>query len=140
MVYRGRVQQAIIFPRTGIQQVALFITPENALRPSNATIIIPGHRADFMNRALAIEACQQFVLIGELADSRLLNEQIVDQAQEALCHSLGTAVDMKQQEVPYELYLQVRRDITGSGYKLIIIGERTYNGIPFVGRVIKSGK
>lgn len=137
MVYRGRVQQATIIPRTGIQQVALFITPENTSRPSNATINIPRRRVDFMNRALAIEACQQFILIKELIDSRPLNEQIGDQAQAGLCHSLGIAFAMRQQKVPYAFYLQeVRRITAGSDYEPIILEKKSYNDIPFTGPIV----
>lgn len=137
MVYRGRAQQATLLPRQGIQQVALFITPENAPKPNTATINIPGRRVDLINRALAIEACQQFILIGRLIDSRPLNEQIGDQAQEELCHSLGIAYAMRQLNVPYAFYRQeVRRIRAGSDSEPIILEKRTYNGIPFTGPIV----
>lgn len=137
MVYRGRAQRAIIFPREGIQQVALLITPENTSRPSNAAIAITGQRVDLINRRLAIEACQQFVLIERLVDSRPLNPQIGDQAQEELCRSLGVAYAMRQQKVPYAFYRQeVRRTRAGSDYEPIILEKKSYNGIPVTGPIV----
>lgn len=168
MIYRGGVQQVILFPREGIQQSAIFITPENAPRPStwgfqgdgypsSATLNIPDHKVvasyvnfrrntqpnvlftsniDFVNRRLAVEACQQFILIGGLADSRPLNEQIAGHAQEGLCNSLGVAFALKQRHVPYDFYRRVTSIRSGFGYELIILEEKSYNGIPFTGPIV----
>lgn len=138
-VYRGRTLQAILSSRQGIQQVTLFITPENTPRPSNVTINIPGRRADLMNRELVIAACQEFIWIVRFTGSRPLNEQAANQAQEGLCRSLWVTFTLKQQKVPYDIYRDLRGVRIGSDHELTILDEKNYNGIPLVGGVIKPG-